>query len=88
MDQKKDTTNDDEGVKIMPKKGPKHRKNMGSKSDLNIISLFGSLGLSRAEVLPFRRKRRRNRRRRRVLKYVQKRKKGDIGSPPTNPTNY
>ena len=79
MDQKNDMTNDDEGAKMGPKKGTKNHKQKGSKTNLNIISLsFGSLGLSRAEVLPFRRNRRRNRRRRRNPKYVQKRKGGDI----------
>ena len=51
------------------------------KTDLNTISRsFGSLQLSRAEVLPFKRKRRRNRRRRHSPKYVQKEREGIVYS--------
>ena len=68
---RKDTKKEDEGAKKGPEMRPKNRLKKGSKTDLNIISLsFGSLGLSRAEVLPFRRKRRRNRSRKGGLSYV------------------
>ena len=47
MDQKKDTTNDDEGAKMGPKMGTTNCQKRGSKTDTNINSLsFGSLRLS------------------------------------------
>ena len=51
MGPKKDTKNDDEKAKMLPKLGPKNCQKNNLKKDPNIISLsFGSLRLSRAEA--------------------------------------
>ena len=69
----------DEGTKKGPRMGPKNRQKTKSKMDPNIISLrIGSLGLSGVGVWPCRRKRRGSRKGKGDLKYVQKRKGGDL----------
>ncbi len=50
---KKDTNNDDEGAKMVPKMEPKSRQKRGSKTDPNITSLsFGSFRLSGVGARP------------------------------------